>query len=173
MSNETLYFTDNFFSAGRTDIFNEKKEKVGELDLKSAFSTKIDVLDAAGNVTIRGKFSFFGGKWIVQNEGDIDKGELKARFSLFSNKFQYNAYERGIYEITSEAFSKHYQIYDDELNLIANFEKVSGFFSSPAYQLTNHSEQLDSLELVAVVMGINAIHKRRNNNAATRNSGAH
>jgi hypothetical protein len=39
-------------------------------------------------------------------------------------------------------------------------------FSSPAFQLTNYSEQLSTEELIAVVMGVNAIHRNNSSNAA-------
>ncbi len=41
-----LYFRDNFFNAGRTDIVNARREPAGKLDLKSAFGSSLDVLDA-------------------------------------------------------------------------------------------------------------------------------
>lgn len=37
MADETQFLSDNFFSAGRTDIFNSNQEKVGELYLKNPF----------------------------------------------------------------------------------------------------------------------------------------
>jgi hypothetical protein len=54
---------------------------------------------------------------------------------------------------------------------MARFEKVSGFFASPAYHLSKNNEKVSSEELIAVVMGINAIQKRRRSNA-TANGGA-
>jgi hypothetical protein len=167
LQNESLYFTDNFFSAGRTEIFNETKEKVGELDLKSAFSSSIDVLDKNGEITITGKFPFFSNKWLITDRDLNELGDLRAKFSFFSRKYQYTAYDRGIYLIEAEAFSHKYEIYDDQLNKVGNFEKVSGFFSSPAFKLTNYSDQVTALELIAVVMGVHNIQKRNSSNAAT------
>jgi hypothetical protein len=63
-------------------------------------------------------------------------------------------------------FSKQYDIYQDETTIVAKFEKISGFFSSPAFQLTNYSTQLSTEELIAVVMGVNAIQRRNSSNAA-------
>jgi hypothetical protein len=169
MINESLFFSDNFFSAGRTEIYNDGKEKIGELDLKSAFSSSIDVLDEDGRKVVCGKFSLFGGKWIVFDDSEKECGELRAKFSFFSKKYEYTAHERGIYSIQAEPFSHLYEIYDDQANLVAKFEKISGFFSSPAYQLSTFSEPLKSVELIAIVMGVNFIQKRRRNAA---NNGA-
>lgn len=167
MTNHSLYFSDNFFSAGKTEIFNEAKEKVGELDLKSAFSSSIEVLNEKGEVLVTGKFPLFGHKWIVSNGHQADIGELKSKFSFFSKNYQYTTLNRGAYIIESEAFSRKYDIFDLNSNLVGSFEKISGFFSSPAFRLTNYSNQLTSPELIAVVMGVNNIQKR---NAAAANS---
>ncbi|QTN00655.1 hypothetical protein ERJ70_15975 [Sediminibacillus dalangtanensis] len=76
-----------------------------------------------------------------------------------------------MYEIRSEAFSKDYDILDDENeNLTATFKKVSGFFQSPAYELRNHSSELSNEEFIAVVTGANMITKR--NNSAGASGGA-
>jgi hypothetical protein len=53
---------------------------------------------------------------------------------------------------------------------VAKFEKISGFFSSPAFQLTNHSDQLSTEELIAVVMGVNAIQRRNSSNGAVNST---
>lgn len=165
-----LFFSDNFFSSGRTEIFNEEKEVVGELDLKSAFSASLDVLNRNGEVEASGKFPFFGNRWIV-SDGDTEIGELKQKLSFFTKKFQYQAYGKGTYYVESEAFSKEYSVLDNNGSVICSFEKVNGFFSSPAYKLQNTSTKLSNEELVAVVMGVNAIQKRNrsaaSNNAAT------
>lgn len=164
-----IYFTDNFFSAGVTEMYNSDKEQVGSLDLRSAFSSSVDVLDLNGSVTMSGAFKFFSRKWFITNGAEQEIGELLQRFSFFAKKFEYEAYGRGTYRIESEAFSKDYEIYDQGDNLIAEFRKTSGFFASPAFSLTNHSEELSDEELVAVVMGVSMIHKRNSNSA---NSGA-
>lgn len=168
---QSLYFSDNFFSAGLTDIFDENKQKVGSLDLKSAFSSSVDVLDADEKVLMKGSFPFFSRRWTVTNHQDREIGSLKQRFSFFTKRYEYEAHNRGIYRIESEAFSKEYTVLDDSDVVVAKFEKVSGFFESPMYRLSNHSENLQNQELVAVVMGVNMIIKRNRSNAA--NSGAH
>jgi hypothetical protein len=164
---ETVYFRDNFFSAGTTEIYNSSKEKVGELDLKSAFSSSIEVLDKNGKVIVIGRFPFMSSKWVVTDTNDYELGVLKGKISFLSKKYEYITDSRGGYYIEAEPFSYHYEIYDEQSTLVASFEKVSGFFSSPAFQLSNYCEHLAAEELVAVVMGINAIQKRRRNAANT------
>jgi uncharacterized protein YxjI len=165
MKNETLYFKDNFFSAGKTEIFNSTKEKVGELDLKSTFTSSVDVVDPSGNVVVSGKLASFSNKWRLFNHHNDEIGTLKQKLTFLSKKYEYDALDRGMYQIDSELFSYHYDIFDDQSNQIGKFEKISGFFSTPAYQLNNFSKKLSNEELIAVVMGVNAIQKR--NNSAT------
>jgi hypothetical protein len=162
---DTLYFRDNFFSAGTTEIFNSSKKKVGELDLKSAFSASIDVIDITGNVTVSGKFPFLSNKWVITDANDYEIGVLKSKLSFLSKKYEYTTDSRGVYYIESEPFSYQYDIFDEQSNLAAKFEKVSGFFSTPAFQLSNFNEKVSNEEFVAVVMGINAIQKRKRNAA--------
>lgn len=171
MENKTLYFKDNFFSAGQTEIFNSSKEIVGMLDLKSAFSSSIDVLDKNGSLFVSGKFTFFSNKWRVYEANEREIGVLKAKFSFFSKKFEYEAYGRGVFHIKSEAFSREYDVLDEQSNLIARFEKVSGFFAAPAFQLSNFNEIVTNEELIAVVMGVNAIQKRQQSAAANSSGG--
>ncbi|MGG1677938.1 hypothetical protein ACIFOT_19565 [Neobacillus sp. NRS-1170] len=169
MNDKTLYFKDNFFSSGRTEIFNSSKEMVGELDLKSAFSSSIDVLDRNQNIVVSGKFTFFSNKWRIYNSNEEEIGILKEKFTFLSKKYEYDAYGRGVYQIKAEPFSRLYEIMDDRSNPVGRFEKVSGFFASPAYQLSNFNEKVTNEELIAVVMGINAIQKK--NASAASNSG--
>ena len=67
------YFSDNFFSAGVTDIYNEEKEIVGQLDLKSAFSTSLVVRNNSGETLVQGRFPFLSNKWIVEDAGGSEK----------------------------------------------------------------------------------------------------
>jgi uncharacterized protein YxjI len=161
-----VYFQDNFFSAGKTEILNGSKEKVGELNLKSMFSSGVEILNVDGSLTISGKFPFISTKWKISDSEGQEIGALKQKLSFFSKKYEYEALERGFFFIKSEAFSKQYDIFKDETTIVAKFEKVSGFFSSPAFQLTNHSDELSTEELIAVVMGVNAIQQRNNSNSA-------
>jgi uncharacterized protein YxjI len=164
---KVVYFKDNFFSAGRTEIYNAAKEKVGELDLKSMFSAGVEIVDLDGSVKVSGKFPFFGVKWRIYDSHEHEIGALKQKLSFFSKKYEYDANERGSFFIKSEAFSKQYDIYKDETSIVAKFEKVSGFFASPAFQLTNHSNQLTTEESIAVVMGVSAIQRRNNSSSAS------
>ncbi|WP_404452076.1 hypothetical protein LG329_17255 [Virgibacillus necropolis] len=168
---ESIYFTDNFFSAGKTEIYNGNQEEIGSLDLKSAFSSGVDILDREGNIVVKGSFRFLSSKWNVKDQNEQEIGKLKKRLSLFSKKYVYHSYHHGDYEINSEAFSKEYNILDQDGNTVATFKKVSGFFRSPAFELNNHSSKLSTEELVAVVMGVNMIIKRNNNNAAGASGG--
>lgn len=160
MKSSTIYFSDNFFSSGLTDIYNEQQEKVGSLDLKSAFSSTVDVIDLTGTVLLKGKFPFFSNKWMVLDDSENELGVLKQKLSFFSKRFEYTAYNRGVYEVESEAFSKEYRMVDENKQEAAVFEKISGFFQSPAFRLINYSSHLSNEELIAVVMGVNAITKR-------------
>lgn len=51
-----FYFRDNFFSAGKTEILNEANEVIGELDLKSAFGSSLDVYGKNGELLCSGGF---------------------------------------------------------------------------------------------------------------------
>ncbi len=61
------YFKDNFFSAGKTDIWNEQMVSLGYLDLKSAFGSALEVYDAEGQHIHSGKFPLLSNKWDVLN----------------------------------------------------------------------------------------------------------
>ena len=170
MNKDSLYFKDNFFSSGRTEIYNSLKEKVGELDLRSAFSSSIDVIDGDGKKIISGRFGLFSNKWRISDDSEQEMGILKQKLTFFAKKYEYNAFDRGVYIIEAEAFSRKYEVFDEQSNQIAKFEKVSGIFASPAFQLTNFRENLRSEELIAVIMGVNAIQKRRRSNGAAAGS---
>ncbi|WP_408009361.1 hypothetical protein ACJROX_03320 [Pseudalkalibacillus sp. A8] len=169
METNVLYFSDNFFSAGMTEIFNEQKEVIGKLDLKSAFSSKLDVLNESDEVIVRGAFRFFSSKWSITDKNDEEIGLLRQRLSFFTKRYEYKAYDRGVYQIVSESLSKEYSVLDENDAVIAHFEKTSGFFESPSYKLRNDSSILSNEELIAVVMGITMIMKQ-NNSAATTGS---
>ncbi|UFJ41803.1 hypothetical protein LOK74_04680 [Brevibacillus humidisoli] len=157
-----LYFRDNFFSSGRTEILNEAGAEAGELDLKSAFKSSVDVYREDGSVAASGKFRFFSNKWEIVVADGRGLGVLRSRFSFFTKKYTYETAGGASYTITSPAFSKEYDVFDDAGHQVARFERVSGWFSSGAFCLENRSEQLDSYELICVVMGMHAIQKRQN-----------
>ncbi|MEO3946038.1 hypothetical protein [Gorillibacterium sp. CAU 1737] len=155
----TLFFRDNFFSMGETEILGSAGEAAGRIDLKGAFSSSLDVYDAADRLAYSGRFTLFSGRWTISNCRGEEVGKLRPRFSLSTKRFEYDARQRGVYEIRSPIFSKEYEIFDSSGQTVAHFEKTSGFFSSDAFRLTNSSPQLDDYELVAVVMGLYAIQK--------------
>ena len=159
---EVLYFKDNFFSAGRTDIYNDRQEPAGQLDLKSSLQSGVDVIGLDGKILYSGKFSFLSNQWTVTDGEGREVGKVKAKFSLLSKRFEYRAYKRGTYKIESEAFSRRYDMYLDEA-LAAVFRRVNGFLSSPAFELQTVSPEVPAEEWVAVIMGVNAIAKRRQN----------
>ena len=72
ISMNQLFFSDNFFSAGRTDIYNSDREMVGALNLRSAFSSKVEIEDVNGDVTMEGAFTFFANKWIVRRKNGMN-----------------------------------------------------------------------------------------------------
>ncbi|MCA0972852.1 hypothetical protein LCM20_19905 [Halobacillus litoralis] len=161
-----VYFSDQFFSAGRTEIYNESRDRVGTLDLKSAFTSSVNIENQEGEVVIEAAFPFLSGRWSVSYPGGSELGSVKASFSFFSKRYCYET-DRGRFEIESPALSGEYTIYDESESTVAVFHKVSGFFQASAYELQNHSDSLATEELIAVVMGVNAIQKRRSNAANT------
>jgi len=154
-----LYFRDNFFSSGITEILNDQEEKVGHLDLKSAFSTSIDVYSEQAGHLYSGKIPFFSGKWNITGTDGEQVGILRIRFSFSTKKFTYETSGRGSYEINSPAFSKDYEIRDEAGVLVAHFTRVSGWFASGAFLLDNRSDYLDAYELVAIIMGMYVLQK--------------
>jgi len=161
-----LIFRDNFFSRGETEIIDEQSMPAGVLDLKSSFGSSVDIFDKDGRLACSGKFRSFSSKWEVE-AGGRTLGVLRYRFSWTKKKYEYDAFGRGRFEITSPAFSKEYDIHNSMGKRIAAFERVSGWFASGAYALDNITEELDSYELVALIMGVHSIQKRHNSAAST------
>ncbi|MEN1988332.1 hypothetical protein [Paenibacillus hubeiensis] len=161
-----LYFRDNFFNAGYTEIMNHAQEQAGYLDLKSAWGSSLDVYDRSG-LACSGKFRMLSNRWEIDRADGYPLGVLRARFSFFSKKYEYDAGQRGIYEVSAPAFSQDYEIAGTDGSVVARFQRTSGWFSSGAFMLSNTSDQLDSYELVAVVMGVHAINKIRNSAASS------
>ena len=88
-------------------------------------------------------------------------GRVKSVFFSFSKKYTYHAFNRGKLSIESPAFSRNYIIYDDRNNEVATFKRINNFMSSPAYEVQNKTDFFTIAELIVVVMGVNAIQKRR------------
>jgi uncharacterized protein YxjI len=155
-----LYFKDNFFNSGQTDILGEQQERLGEVDLRSAFGTSLDIFDWNGSQLFSGKFPLLSNKWRIFNANEEEIGMVCYRFAFFAKRFEYEAYGKGSFEITSPAFSREYEICNEAGSIIASFHQVNGWFSADAYCLENHSEALDSYELIAVIKGMHEIQKR-------------
>jgi len=166
MEGSMIYFKDNFFSNGLTPIFNNNKEQIGQLDLKSAFTSSLEVQNVEGRVVVRGSFPFMSRKWIVTGEDNSEKGFLKQKITLFSKKFEYVSDQRGMLLIESGAFSQEYTMVNQNEEKVAEFKKISGFFESPVFQLMNDSETIDNEEMIAVVMGVSMIIKRNRRNSS-------
>ncbi|WP_054028266.1 hypothetical protein [Bacillus sp. FJAT-28004] len=162
-----LYFKDNFFSAGETLIMDAVGDSVGTLNLQSMFSATLSVYASDNALLYNGKFRFFSSKWEVRDAADSIIGVLRSRFTFFSKSYEYDAGERGIFQIESPAFSYVYSIIDMSGQEVASFEKTSNWLQSGAFRLHNLSTELDSYELIAVVMGVHSIQKAATNTAAT------
>ncbi|MDO3408237.1 hypothetical protein QWJ34_00500 [Saccharibacillus sp. CPCC 101409] len=160
-----LYFADNFFNMGVTKIMNEAGEMAGTIDLKSAFGSSVDVYGLSGSLLYTGKFQLMLNRWRVLDSAGNDIGLLRPRLTFFTKKFEYDAGENGVYEIESPNFSKEY-IVTERGQTVATFAKTNGWLRTDAYGLRNAS-RLDDYELVAVVMGVNAIRKRQNSAASS------
>ncbi|KKO54223.1 hypothetical protein [Paenibacillus sp. DMB20] len=163
----SLYVKDNFFNAGTTEILNEAGEAVGSVDLKSAFGSSLDVYDDRGQKVCSGTFRFFSNKWEIADKDEYEIGVLRMRMSFLTKKYEYDANERGVYEILSPAFSKEYEVVDQSGRTVAGFRRISGWLQSGAYHLENNSGHLSDWELIAVVMGVHSIQKRVNKSASS------
>ncbi|SEM89921.1 hypothetical protein [Paenibacillus sp. OV219] len=159
--NMKLYFRDNFFNAGQTEIMNEQNERVGEVDLRSMFGAGLDVYDGTGNPIYSGSFPFLSGKWAISGPSGEEMGLLRARMSFLSKKFEYEAYGRGVFELISPAFSQEYEIINENGALAASFARVSSWFESSAYCLDNFTQTVDSYEWITVILGMHEIQKRQ------------
>ncbi|MBM7569113.1 hypothetical protein [Paenibacillus sacheonensis] len=156
-----LYFRDNFFNAGQTEILNEENQRVGEVDLRSMFGSGLDIYDGNGNPVYSGSFPLLSNKWSITEPSGEEVGVLRAQMSFFSKKYEYEAFERGVYELLSPAFSQEYEITDENGALAASFAKVSSWFDSSAYCLDNFTRSVDSYEWITVILGMHEIQKRQ------------
>ncbi|WP_137789328.1 hypothetical protein [Bacillus sp. E(2018)] len=159
-----VYFKDTIFSSGKTDIFNGDQQKRGVLDLRSAFSSGVSIEDESGRVIVEGGFPFLSGKWVVKQPDGKEYGVVKSSFAFFSKRYHYVTNEQ-TYEIEAPAFSKEYTLFDENKLEVATFKKVNGLFQAAAYELKHNSERMLTEELIAVVMGVNAIEKRNRSSA--------
>ncbi len=165
-----LYFKDKFFNSGISDIMNSDGEVVGNMDLKSAFGSSLDVSNHQRQILCSGKFRFFSNKWFISDERNGQMGVLRVRLSFLKKRYEYDAGNRGVYEITSPAFSKEYSIQRSNGEVVASFARTNSWMQTGAFRLQNDSKELDSYELVAVVMGVHEIEKRDSHSDSQNNS---
>ncbi|MNP59541.1 hypothetical protein D3C76_1545440 [compost metagenome] len=111
-----------------------------------------------------GKFRMLLNKWVISDGREMQLGVLRRRISFFTKKYEYDAGRRGIFEIISPAFSKEYSIQKSNGEIVATFARINSWLQSGAFCLKNESKDLDSYELVAVVMGVHEIQKRDQHN---------
>ncbi|WP_051314642.1 hypothetical protein [Alteribacter aurantiacus] len=162
----TMHVSDNFFSAGETTIYNEDKKEIGSLDLQSAFNSNVNILNIDGEVLVKARFPAFSNKWTIVDYADRELGVLKQNFTFFSKKFEYLTSERGSYTVVGEAFSTEFEIKADGSDaIVGHFKRESGFFSSPSYEVKNLSDNLSDEEMLALVMGVNMLLKRKRRNS--------
>lgn len=155
---ERIYFSDKFFSSGRTEIVNEDQEQIGALNLKSVFSPKVEVENKQGEIVVEGSFTFLSNKWVVLDGRGDQLGIVKVSFSFFSKQYKY--FTKGkVIEIESPAFSKEYRMVDEDGTEVATFRKGNAFFQTPSFELHNSFDNVQSEELIAVIMGVNAFEK--------------
>ncbi|GIP34105.1 hypothetical protein [Paenibacillus sp. J2TS4] len=165
MENKTVFIRDNFMSAGETEITDAEGQVVGLLDLQSAFTSSVRVLDQDGRLQVTGGFRFFSNRWTVSGPNGEERGTVRMKMSLWNKRFVYETSAK-TYIITSPAFSRNYEIHDELEAPAASFERVSGMFSSGAYRVEN-SGKLPTAEWIAVVMGVHNIQKRNNHAASS------
>ncbi|TMV44473.1 hypothetical protein FE783_32295 [Paenibacillus mesophilus] len=161
-----VYFKDNFFSSGETQITDSSGGEAGFLNLHSMFGSGITVHDNSGRRVVSGKFRMFSNAWIVADCYENEVGVLRPKFAFFKQRYVYTSNRHGEFTIESPAFSKEYVVCDSRGNTAAYFRRTSGMFSAGAYELNNSSSLTDD-ELIAVVMGVYAIIKRQQSAAAT------
>jgi len=161
-----FYFRDNFFNAGRTEILNDRNDPVGEVDLRSAFGSSLEVFGEDGRPLYGGKFRPLSNKWRVTDAGGEECGLLRHRMSFMSKRYEYDRYGIGIFEITSPAFSRDYEIRDEKGALAGSFKRINGWFQSSAYRLTVHDGRIGGYEWITVIMGMHEIQKRHQDSGA-------
>ncbi|MBP2000748.1 uncharacterized protein YxjI [Paenibacillus shirakamiensis] len=155
-----LYFRDNFFNAGRTEIMNEAGQPAGSVDLRSTFGSALDIYDYTGSIVCSGKLRFMANRWDLTAPSGSPLGTVRERLSFLSKRYEYDAGEgRGVYEITCPLFSKEYSIVSMTGDVVARFIQTSRWLESGAYCLQNGSQLLDEYVLVGVVMGVHTMQK--------------
>jgi hypothetical protein len=156
-----VYISDNLFTAGLTSIENSHQEEVAQLDFSSAFTSKVAVTTRTGEILARGQFKFFSMKWLVFGPTDKQLGILKGNTFSFKKNFTYTT-EGHTYKIFSPSFSRDFTITDEKETVVATFKLTNHVLSvKNAFEVCNVTEELKTEEIIIIVMGINAIWKRR------------
>ncbi len=154
-----IYFKDNFFSMGPTEIMEEEGNVIGHVDLRSMFGASLEVFDQEGSTLFQGKFPLFSRRWSVLGPAEREVGELRPRLAFLSKRYEYVSFGRGIYEISSPAFSDAYEIADEAGGMAAGFRKVSSWLLPSAYRMETYTSSVGEMEWVCVILGMNAIQK--------------
>lgn len=160
MEATTVYFENNFFSMGLTDIWDEQERRIGRLDLQDLFSSGVTVLDLHGKELASGAFRFFSNTWVVKDGDGNEAGELRGKFAFLASKYEYEHMRFGAFPIASEMFSQQYSIETADGDPAASFERTNHVLGPASFRLHNVSE-LPTAEWIAVVMGVHAIQQRR------------
>lgn len=153
-----LYFKDNFFSNGVTEIMDESGTEVGSLDLKSAFSPSVDVYGRSGELFYKGRLETIAPyrRWKILDANKEEIGELRSKFSWKGRIFEYDAGRRGVYGIRAPFSLEGFAITENDQK-IASYAKINGWLSPNAYVLRSPSLRIEPYEWVAVVMGVSAL----------------
>lgn len=160
MEARRVYFKDNLFSSGETEIKDGNGRTVGTLDLHSMFQSGVTVKGTEGLTGYSGKFRKLSNTWMVFDRSGQEIGALKYKLAFFRKKFAYESHSHGTFMIESPAFSREYVMKSEQDRTAAHFRSISGIFAAGAFELTNDSP-LPMEELIVVVMGVHAIQKRQ------------
>ncbi|UTR16472.1 hypothetical protein MM221_07995 [Salipaludibacillus sp. LMS25] len=100
-------------------------------------------------------------KWLVFGLNDEQLGILKGNTFSFKKKFMYTT-EGHTYKICSPSYSRDFTITNEKEMVVATFKLTNHVLSvKNAFEICNVTEELKTEEIIMIVMGINAIWKRR------------
>src|SRR5690606_35222992 len=112
-----------------------------------------------------GKFAPLTNQWKIFDQNNQQLGIVKPKFFSFSKKYTYTRLDDVMFFINAPALSRDFTVYYEKDDVVATFIRMNGFFSSASYEIHLHSS-LEMEELIAVVMGVNAIEKRKRSSSA-------
>jgi|GEM_PF-1245206 len=154
-----LYFNERTWTKGLSDILNSKGEKVGVIDLKSAWTSSIAIYDASDALICTGNFRTFSLKWDVKDAKGKNMGTIRDSSSFFKRKYQYETEGRGVYTIEIAPFMGACTVVDAYRSIAATFQQINGWLQADAFRLRNHSPWLNHYELIAIIFGMHQINK--------------